>query len=118
MAAGQQKKRLTSSNLYEQYKGKKKKKLDSSDYVLNLRSHIDLEWDDRQKRAIAKRELVGLKWTDLAPFVDSVPKSHSGMADIIYVPQEIFGLKDLTEVLSYEVWLFLSFYNIKCPFVC
>ncbi|XP_008776822.1 uncharacterized protein LOC103696875 isoform X1 [Phoenix dactylifera] len=104
MAAGQQKKRLASSNLHEQYRGKKKKKLDSSDYVLNLRSHIDLEWDDNLKRAVAKREQVGITWMDMAPFVDSVPKCHSGLADVLSVPQEIFSLENLTEVLSYEVW--------------
>nr|XP_010942350.1 uncharacterized protein LOC105060379 [Elaeis guineensis]XP_010942351.1 uncharacterized protein LOC105060379 [Elaeis guineensis]XP_010942353.1 uncharacterized protein LOC105060379 [Elaeis guineensis]XP_019701301.1 uncharacterized protein LOC105060379 [Elaeis guineensis]XP_029116364.1 uncharacterized protein LOC105060379 [Elaeis guineensis] len=104
MAAGQQKKRLASSNLHEQYRGKKKKKLDSSDYVLNLRSHIDLEWDDNLKRAVAKREQVGITWMYMASFVDSVPKSHSDLADVISVPQEIFSLENLTEVLSYEVW--------------
>ncbi|XP_072984580.1 uncharacterized protein [Typha latifolia] len=104
MAAGQQKKRLTSSNLHDQYRGKKKKKLDSSDYMVNLRSHVALEWDDCQKRTVAKKEQVGIMWTDLAPFVDSVPESRRGVADIIYLPQEIFGLENLTEVLSYEVW--------------
>ncbi|XP_008797118.2 uncharacterized protein LOC103712385 isoform X1 [Phoenix dactylifera] len=104
MAAGQQKKRLASSNLREQYRGKKKKMLDSSDYVLNLRSHVDLEWNDSLKRAVAKREQIGIKWMDMAPFVDSIPKSHSGLADVVSVPQEIFSLENLTEVLSYEVW--------------
>nr|XP_010929709.1 uncharacterized protein LOC105051109 isoform X1 [Elaeis guineensis] len=104
MAAGQQKKRLASSNLHEQCRGKKKKMLDSSDYLLNLRSHVDLEWDDGLKRAVAKREQIGITWMDMAPFVDSIPKSHSGLADVISVPQEIFSLENLTEVLSYEVW--------------
>ncbi|URE26647.1 hypothetical protein MUK42_07344 [Musa troglodytarum] len=104
MAAGQQKKRLTSSNFHEQYKGKKKKKLDSSDYILNLRCRVDLAWDDCQRTVVAKKEQISLSWTDIAPFLDSVSQSHSGLADVVSVPIEIFSLDNLTDVLSYEVW--------------
>ncbi|RRT71556.1 hypothetical protein B296_00007941 [Ensete ventricosum] len=104
MAAGQQKKRLTSSNFHEQYKGKKKKKLDSSDYILNLRCRVDLAWDDHQRRVVAKKEQISLSWPDIAPFLDSVSQSHTGLADVVSVPIEIFSLDNLTDVLSYEVW--------------
>lgn len=102
MAAGQQKKRLTSSNIHEQFKGKKKRQ-DSSDCILNLRCHIDLEWDDIQRRVVAKKEQVGLSWTDIAPFLDTFSLSHNGLADIIAVPHEIFSLDNLMNVLSHEV---------------
>ncbi|KAI0511451.1 hypothetical protein KFK09_012081 [Dendrobium nobile] len=104
MAAGQQRKRLASSNLHE-LKGKKKKKLDSSDYILNLRSHVHLQWDEVQKRVVAKREQIGITWKDLSPYVDSVPKIHSGLADVFSFPKEVFDLDNLMEVLSHEVWL-------------
>lgn len=106
MAAGQQKKRLTSSNLHDQYRGKKKKQkqqLDPSDYVLNFRSHVQLEWDDSQNRVIGKREQVGVTWTDMAPFIDSPHPHYSGLADVLSVPPTIFDLENLMEVLSYEV---------------
>ncbi|KAH7663999.1 Nuclear factor related to kappa-B-binding protein [Dioscorea alata] len=112
MAAGQQKKRLTSSNLHDQYRGKKKKQkqqLDPSDYVLNFRSHVQLEWDDSRNRVIGKKEQVGVTWTDMAPFIDSPHPHYSGLADILSVPPAIFDLENLMEVLSYEVWAkFLS----------
>lgn len=104
MAAGQQKKRLSSSNLHEQYKGKKKKKLDTSDYMLSLRPHIHLEWDHSKKQALAKKEQVGITWKDMSPFLDYVPQRRSGLADVLSIPGEIFGLENLKEVLSYEVW--------------
>ncbi|XP_020247518.1 uncharacterized protein LOC109825168 isoform X1 [Asparagus officinalis] len=104
MAAGQQKKRLISSSLHEHYRGKKKKKMDSSDYVLNLRSQIYLEWNEGQKKAMAKREQIGITWTDMAPFFESVPRCSSGLADVLCVPGEIYSLNNLMEVLSCEVW--------------
>ncbi|WOL20314.1 hypothetical protein Cni_G29118 [Canna indica] len=104
MAAGHQKKRLASFNIHEQQKGKKKKRLDSSDYILHLRFHIDLEWDDNQRRVVAKKEQIGLSWADFTPFLDFVSRTHSGLADIVSVPDEIFTLDNLNDVLSYEVW--------------
>lgn len=104
MAAGQQKKRLISSNLHEQCRGKKKKKTDTSDYVLNLRSQIYLEWNDSQKKAMAKREQIVLTWADMAPFVEFVPRRHSGLVDVLCVPRETYSLSNLMGVLSHEVW--------------
>ncbi|KAJ0969271.1 hypothetical protein J5N97_022148 [Dioscorea zingiberensis] len=45
----------------------------------------------------------------MAPFIDSPPRHYSGLADVFSVPQAIFDLDNLMEVLSYEVWAkFLS----------
>ncbi|XXG49672.1 hypothetical protein AAC387_Pa02g3784 [Persea americana] len=109
MAAGQQKKRLnspsfTTCNFQEQYRVKKKKHLEPSQNVLNMRGHIFLEWDDIQKKAVAKKEQIGITWRDITPFIGSVPQSHMDLADVFPIPQEIFELENLTEVLSYEVW--------------
>ncbi|XP_010249271.1 PREDICTED: uncharacterized protein LOC104591880 isoform X2 [Nelumbo nucifera] len=109
MAAGQQKKRLNASsviscNLQDQYREKKKKNLESPPNVLNMRSHISLEWDNIQKRAVAKKEQIGISWRDLSPFPDFVPHRHTGLADVFAIPWEIFGLENMTGVLSYEVW--------------
>ncbi|XP_020587684.1 uncharacterized protein LOC110029642 [Phalaenopsis equestris] len=104
MAAGRQRKRLESSNLHE-LRGKKKKKIDSSEYILNLRSHIHLEWDNAQKRVVAKREQIGIPWKDMSPFVDSAPKFHSGLADVFSLPKEVFNLDNLMDVVSHKVWM-------------
>ncbi|KAL5979706.1 hypothetical protein ACLOJK_019617 [Asimina triloba] len=109
MAAGQQKKRLNSAgvvscNSQEHYKVKKKKNLESSRNAFNMRPYISLEWDDAQKRAVAKKEQIGLTWREVGPFVGANLKFHMGLADVFAVPQEIFGLDDLMGVLSYEVW--------------
>lgn len=108
MAADQQKKRLISSGLREHYRGKRKKKLESSDYMLNLRSHIYLEWDESQKKAMAKREQIGITWSDMAPFFDFVPQCSSGLADVFCIPKKIYSLNNLMEVLSYEVTEFVQ----------
>ncbi|XP_039113935.1 uncharacterized protein LOC120249480 [Dioscorea cayenensis subsp. rotundata] len=105
MAAGQQKKRLASSNLHEKCRWKKKKKKrDSSDYMLNFKSRVHLEWDERLKKALAKSEQIGVAWRDMAPFIDGAPRFHLAVADVFSVPREIFNLDNLTELLSYEVW--------------
>ncbi|KAG9447241.1 hypothetical protein H6P81_013369 [Aristolochia fimbriata] len=108
MAAGQQKKRLSASNvlscnLQEQYRAKKKKKHESPQNVLNMTPHISLEWDDGQNRAVAKKEQIGITMRHMAPYMDSIPL-HAGLADVICIPQEIFGLENLSEVLSCQVW--------------
>lgn len=110
MAAGQQKKRLNSPsfatcNFQEQYRVKKKKHLEPSQNVLNMRGHIYLEWDDIQKKAVAKKEQIGITWRDMAPFIGSVPQTHMDLADVFPILHEIFDLENLTEVLSYEVIL-------------
>ncbi|XP_058092890.1 uncharacterized protein LOC131239282 isoform X2 [Magnolia sinica] len=109
MAAGQEKKRLNAANLVsynlkEQYRAKKKKNVESSQNVLNMRPRISLDWDVTQKKAVAKREQIGITWRDIAPFINSGCGSNRGLADVFPIPREIFGLEDLTGVLSLEVW--------------
>lgn len=109
MAAGQQKKRLNaacvvSCNFQEQHRGKKEKSSECSHNALNIRSHISLEWDDTQKRVMAKREQIGMSWRDMSAFISSVTCCQMGLADVFPVPQEIFELKNLNMVLTYEVW--------------
>lgn len=70
---------------------------------MSLRPHVDLDWDERRKKVMPKKEQVGLAWKDLGPFVDTVPQPCKGLADVFHVPKEIFGLKDLSDILSYEV---------------
>ncbi|XP_022963905.1 uncharacterized protein LOC111464065 isoform X2 [Cucurbita moschata] len=108
MAANQRRKRLSSASVVgystrDSYRVRKKNSaLPHSD--ANLRSHITLVWDGSKRRVVSKREQVGLSWRKLRPFVDSVSNKHSILADVFDVPREIFELKNLSEVLSLEVW--------------
>lgn len=108
MAAGHQKKRwsasnVVSSNLQEQYRAKKKRALDSQRTVLNMRPHIHLKWDATGKEAVPKREQIGITFRDMDSFLDSIPGRHQGLADVFCIPDEIFDLDNLAQVLSYEV---------------
>ena len=107
MAADQRRKRLhgvsiIGSSSREQHKVKRKN-VGLSHNESNMKSHISLEWDGNQKRVVAKREQIGVSWRDSRPFNGSVPEHHNPIADVFAIPQEIFELEDLTEVLSYEV---------------
>ncbi|XP_022992708.1 uncharacterized protein LOC111488971 [Cucurbita maxima] len=108
MAANQRRKRLSSASVVghssrEPYRVRKKNlALPRSD--ANLRPHITLAWDGSKKRVVSKREQIGISWRKLKPFVDSVPKEQTILADVFDVPREIFELEDLSEVLSLEVW--------------
>ncbi|KAJ6338866.1 hypothetical protein OIU76_008347 [Salix suchowensis] len=106
MAADQRRNRLNGVSLagcssWEPYRTKKKKK---SKHDLNEKSLISLEWDGNRKKVVAKREQIGISQRDLRPFIDYVPQYHNLLADVFPVPREIFELKNLTEVLSNEVW--------------
>ncbi|KAJ9189784.1 hypothetical protein P3X46_001038 [Hevea brasiliensis] len=108
MAADHRRKRLNGSSIagcssWEQYKNKKKK-LESPKNKLNVKSHISLEWDGNRKKVVAKREQIGLSQNDLRAFVDPAPQHHNILADVLAIPQEIFEVDNLNEVLSYEVW--------------
>ncbi|KAK9113299.1 hypothetical protein Syun_020096 [Stephania yunnanensis] len=108
MVTGRQKKRLIGSNsgsysIQGQYSAKKKKDFESSNYMLNLKAHILLEWDDNQEKVVARKEQIGITWRDLGPFVSPFSYRKKGLADVISIPPEIFGLEDMTKVLSYEV---------------
>ncbi|MQM18201.1 hypothetical protein Taro_051188 [Colocasia esculenta] len=109
MAAGQRKKKLNGASVirlssYEHNAGQKKMKRESSDIILNMTSHVSLEWDDNQNKVVAKRGQMGITWKDMAPFLDYVPEFRTGLADVLSIPQEIFGLENIADVLSYEVW--------------
>ncbi|CAK9166175.1 unnamed protein product [Ilex paraguariensis] len=102
------KKRVNASSIVDcttkgQHKAKKKK-LRLPQHGLNMRPTISLEWDDKKKSVVAKREQIGISWTASSPFIDAVPLCSNILADILTVPREIFELENLTEVLSYEVW--------------
>lgn len=111
MAADQRRRRLNSSIFVgcsfrehrEQCRAKKKK-LGLSHGDTNGRSNISLEWDDKNKSVVAKREQIGILQRDLVPFIDAVPPCYSSLADILSVPREIFELENLVGILSYEVW--------------
>ncbi|XVF13823.1 hypothetical protein REPUB_Repub09cG0001500 [Reevesia pubescens] len=108
MAADQRKKRLNGAsiagcNFPDQYRTKKKK-LELLQNDLNTKSCISLEWDGNQKKVVAKREQIGLSRRHLKPFIDSKLHYHKVLADVLTLPQEIFHLENLTELLSYEVW--------------
>ncbi|KAK6912909.1 hypothetical protein RJ641_022510 [Dillenia turbinata] len=107
MAADQRKKRMNATSMActsrEQYKAKQKNhRLPQHD--LNLRAHICLEWDDGHRRVVAKREQIGISWRDLSAFIPGIPHRGNTLADVFSIPPEIFGLENLREVLSFEVW--------------
>lgn len=81
----------------------KKKKLNSSKSDLDAKSLISLKWDVNQNKVVARREQIGISRRDLRPFIDCVPQCHNVLADVFSLPPEIFKLKNLAEVLTYEV---------------
>ncbi|XP_065865449.1 uncharacterized protein [Euphorbia lathyris] len=108
MAADHRRKRLNGASFagcssWEQYKTKKKK-LESPKCEFNARSHISLEWDGSLKKVVAKREQIGLRRKDLRAFNNLAPQCHGILADVLVIPQEIFEVENLMEVLSHEVW--------------
>lgn len=105
MAADQKRKRVNGASIVgygsrEQHRTKRK----NPGLVPNdMRSHISVEWDRNQKIVVAKREQIGISWRQMKPFVNYVSNDHKVLADVFTVPQEIFDLDNLSEVLSYEV---------------
>ncbi|CAN6709139.1 unnamed protein product [Malus baccata var. baccata] len=108
MAADQRRKRLNGviiagCNSREQHKAKKKSiRLLQDDS--NIKPHISLEWDGNQNMVVAKRDQIGISRRTLRPFVDSAFNSHNTLADVFAVPEGIYDLENLEDVLSYEVW--------------
>ncbi|KAK7267259.1 hypothetical protein RIF29_19926 [Crotalaria pallida] len=108
MAADQRRKRLNGASIVgygnrEQHRTKRKN-LGPLQNDLSMKSHVSVEWDGNQKRVVAKREQIGISWRHMKPFVNFVSKDHNILADVFTLPQEIFDLDNLSEVLSYEVW--------------
>ncbi|KAH9329366.1 hypothetical protein KI387_001474 [Taxus chinensis] len=111
MAAGQQMRPLnrihdvSNNGVLEFCSEKMKINLELSKWFQTMRPHIALEWDDNQRKAVAQKEQVGVTWRHLLPFQD--PSScHScvDLADVFIVPKELYELKDLKDVLTYEAW--------------
>ncbi|XP_014511574.1 protein PFC0760c isoform X2 [Vigna radiata var. radiata] len=109
MAADQRRKRVNGANIAghgsREQQRIKRKNLGLVQNDLNMRSHISVEWDGNQKKVVAKREQVGISWRQTKPFINSVANGHKLVADVLTVPQEIFDLDNLSDVLSYEVWM-------------
>lgn len=111
MAADQRRKRLNGASMVsydspEQYRTKKKNfGLARSD--LTMKSHVSVEWDGNHQRVVAKREQIGISWRQMRPFANFAHNGHKVLADVLAIPQEIFGLDSLSEVLSYEVTILM-----------
>lgn len=106
MAADHRKKRLVAGSIgssHELHQTNKKKVglLKRSSYK---RSNVSLEWDEKNKNVVAKREQIGLSRRDLVPFLHLVPCNNFVLAGVLSIPQEIFELENLSDVMSYEVW--------------
>lgn len=118
MAADQRRKRLNGASMVvygspEQHRTKRKNMgLVQND--LTMKSHVSVEWDGNHKRVVAKREQIGISWRQMRPFANFVPDGHNILADVLVIPQEIFSLDNLSEVLSYEVTIMLSSIAIFC----
>ncbi|XP_068336041.1 uncharacterized protein [Pyrus communis] len=100
MAADQQRK---GCNSREQHIAKKKNiglLQDDSD----VNSHISLQWDGNQNMVVAKRDQIGISRRNLKPFFDFAFNSFNTLADVFAVPEGIYDLENLEDVLSYEVW--------------
>lgn len=107
MAADQRRKRINGASIVgygsREHHRTKRKNSGQGQNDLNLRSHISVEWDSNQKRVVAKREQIGISRRQMKPFVNFVSNDHKVLADVFTMPQEIFSLDNLSEVLSYEV---------------
>ncbi|CAN1839093.1 hypothetical protein LINPERHAP1_LOCUS35658 [Linum perenne] len=109
MAADHWRKRVNGSNTagcssWEQNRAKKKKNEPLKNDP-NTKSHISLEWDNHEKRVVAKREQIGIRQRDLrSVLVSSKSVTPNSLADVVTVPRDVFQLENLMEVLSPEVW--------------
>ncbi|KAE9619776.1 putative nuclear factor related to kappa-B-binding protein [Lupinus albus] len=108
MAADQRRKRLNGANImgygYREQHRTKRQNLGPVQNDLSMKSHVAVEWDANQKTVVAKREQIGISWRHMKPFASSASKDHNVLADVFTIPEEIFDLDNLSEVLSYEVW--------------
>jgi hypothetical protein len=110
MAAGQQKRQsdgacsVPSNCIQELYAEKTKINLELSRWYRRMRSHISLEWNEAQEKPVVRKGQVGITWRYFSPFYEP-PKRHSrrDLADVFIVPEELYELKELKHVLSYEV---------------
>ncbi|CAA0813149.1 Chaperone protein ClpC1- chloroplastic [Striga hermonthica] len=108
MVADQRKKRANAASLVgctsrEQCKVNRKK-LKVQKHGINMMPNISLEWDNKKKTVVSKRGQIGIARRHLISFLEPGSAGHSILADVCSVPQEIFELENLREVLTYEVW--------------
>ncbi|XP_024531589.1 nuclear factor related to kappa-B-binding protein [Selaginella moellendorffii] len=68
--------------------------------------HVPLEWNSSHQQVVAKQSLVGLSWSSLAASsrVEKAKRLHKYLADVVEVPDEVFALENLHQVLSIETW--------------
>ncbi|XP_047310821.1 uncharacterized protein LOC124914340 [Impatiens glandulifera] len=106
MAADHRKKRLVAGSIgsSQELRQTNKKKVGLFKRGSNKRSNVSLEWDENNKNVVAKREQIGLSRRDLVPFLHLVPSCNFVLADVLSIPQEIFELENLSDVMSYDVW--------------
>lgn len=111
MAAGLQKRQsggacsVSGSCIQELYAEKRKINLELSRWYRRMRPHIALEWNEAQDKPVARKGQVGITWRYFSPFYEpSKYPFHRDLADVFIIPEELYELKDLKHVLSYEVW--------------
>ncbi|PWA74987.1 nuclear factor related to kappa-B-binding protein [Artemisia annua] len=71
---------------------------------LDEKSSISVEWDDKKKHVVPKKEQISIACRDLTPFLPNVPHRQNVPGDVFAAPSELFELNDLTGLLLYEVW--------------
>ncbi|KAI3463151.1 hypothetical protein Pfo_019814 [Paulownia fortunei] len=108
MVADQRKKRVNVASLVgctsrEQYRVKRRK-LELPQHGLSMRPNISLEWDNKKKSVVSKREQIGISRRHMIPFIKPSYRNDNILADVCCVPHEIFELENLCGVLSFEVW--------------
>ncbi|KAI7754119.1 hypothetical protein M8C21_014863, partial [Ambrosia artemisiifolia] len=75
-----------------------------SHYESNTKSRISLEWNDKKECVVSKKEQISIACRELTPFSPLVENYQSVLGDVFTAPTELFELKNLTGLLSYEVW--------------
>lgn len=118
MASDQRRKRLNGASMVrygspEQHRTKRNN-FGPVQSDLTMKSHVSVEWDANHQRVVAKREQIGISWRQMRPFASFDHDGHEVLADVLAIPEEIFGLDSLSEVLSYAVTiLFCYFLQLK-----
>jgi len=117
MAANHRRKQLNGASLVsygspDQYRTKRKNFGSPVQSDLNMKSHISVEWDANHQRVVAKWEQIGISWRQTRPFARFDHSGHEVLADVLAMPEEIFGLDNLSEVLSYEVTIMLCYFEL------
>jgi hypothetical protein len=70
-----------------------------------IRPSAVLEWDEVQKKVVARRMQVGLSVSHLSPSAgeSACYNKRTGLVDTFVVPDELAQLKDLKSILSLEI---------------